>query len=89
MEAVRTLDLAFGLGPALCRAFVPAYRTVAPLPIAELDAAADAYGLLRAYDVWDFKDVYLEGNDRVRQFIRPGHYQPFAARWAALRAALV
>ncbi|MGN6810656.1 MAG: phosphotransferase [Thermomicrobiales bacterium] len=89
MEAVRTLDLAFGLVPALCRAFVTAYRTVAPLPLAELDAAADAYGLMRAYDLWVFTEVYLEGNDRVRQFISPGRYQPFAARWAALRGALV
>jgi homoserine kinase type II len=89
MEAVRTMDLAFGLVPALCRAFVTAYRVTAPLPLAELAAAADAYGLMRAYDLWVFTEVYLEGNDRVRQFIRPGHYQPFAARWAALRAALM
>jgi homoserine kinase type II len=89
LEAVRTMDLAFGLAPTLCREFVAAYRAGGLLPRSELDIAADAYGLMRAYDLWVFTAVYLEGNDRVRQFIRPGRYQPFATRWAVLRAALM
>ena len=41
------------------------------------------------YHLWSLTAVYLDGNDRVRQFIRPGRYQPFATRWAVLRDALM
>ena len=86
-EVMRTLDLVFGLAPDRCCSFLTAYRAVQPLAPDDLDRAAVAYGLMRAYDLWLYNAYYLEGNERVGRFITPGGFVPIADIWSALRPA--
>jgi homoserine kinase type II len=85
MEVVRCLALSFDLEPARCRALVDAYGELRPATVEQLDAAAAVYGYERAHDLWLFRAIYLEGNDRARVFVSPKPYVPFADRWADLR----
>ncbi|MDP9371979.1 MAG: phosphotransferase [Chloroflexota bacterium] len=87
-EVVRTLDLAFAFAPDPCRGFLAAYRTGLPLPLPDLDLAAEHYGLMRKHGLWLYEALYLEGNERVRPLIHPGGFVPIAERWARLRPAL-
>lgn len=87
-EIVRTLHLAFGFAPALCRAFLSAYRTDSPLAVSDLDRAAEVYSVMRAHDFWVYEEYYLAGNERVRQFITPATFVPLTENWARLRPAL-
>jgi homoserine kinase type II len=87
-EIIRTLDLVFAFAPEPCRTFLAAYRTIQPLALADLDCAASAYGLMRAYDLWLYTAYYLEGNDRVGRLITPGTFVPISDNWASLRSAL-
>jgi len=87
-EVVRTLHYAFKLERTTCRTFLDAYQRILPLPPAELELAAAAYGWKRAHDLWHYQAVYLEGNQRVRAFFDPGPYIPFAQQWAKLQMAL-
>jgi homoserine kinase type II len=84
-EVVRTLHLAFGFDPLLARPFLAGYRAVQPLPWAELDQAARAYGLMRAHDLWLYQWIYDRGDDRPRRFLSDAGYTPVAPQWAALR----
>src|SRR5688572_17141714 len=63
-------------------------RSYLPLDPDELDRAASVYGLMRAHDLWVYEAYYLEGNHRVRQFIRPGSFVPFAEKWDPVASAL-
>lgn len=85
-ETVRTLDLALGLGSALCTAFLEGYRSVRDLTTDDLDTAAHNYGFGQLHGLWLYDMVYLRHDDRCRRFIRPGGFLPFADRWARLRA---
>ena len=87
-EVVRTLHLAFHLCPETCRAFLSAYRAELPLEPGDLEIAAAAYSLMRAHNPWVYNAYYLEGNDRVRGYIQPGSFVPFAEEWAAVSDAL-
>lgn len=87
-EVVRALHYACQLEKAACRAFLDAYRRVFPLPTSDLEIAAAAYGWMRAHDTWQYKALYLNGNQRIRAFIEPGPFIPFAQKWAMLRDAL-
>lgn len=87
-EVVRTLHYTFKLEGTACRAFLDAYRRVLPLPSADLEIAAASYGWKREHDMWQYKELYLENNQRVRAFFEPGPFIPFAQRWATLRAFL-
>ncbi|WP_201363337.1 phosphotransferase [Dictyobacter formicarum] len=87
-EVVRTLHYVCKLDGPLCRIFLTAYRDVLPLPPEELDLAAAVYGWMRGHDLWHYEAIYLEGNQRVRAFLQPGPYIPFAQKWATLRAYL-
>ncbi|GHO51396.1 phosphotransferase enzyme family protein [Ktedonospora formicarum] len=84
-EVVRTLHYVYKLEGNACNAFLDAYRCIFPLTSTELEVAASAYGWMRAHDLWHYKAIYLEGNQRVRAFLQPGPFLPFAQRWAALR----
>jgi homoserine kinase type II len=87
-EVMRTLDLVCQFTGPLSRAFLQGYRSHAALSLAALDQAAAAYGLMRAHDVWPYEAVYVEGNDRVRQFLKPGGFVPLIERWGAVRPEL-
>lgn len=87
-EVVRTLHYVCKLDRVACRTFLEAYRGVLPLTSAELEQAALAYGWMRAHDLWQYQAIYLEGNQRVRAFLQPGPFVPFAEQWAALQDVL-
>jgi Ser/Thr protein kinase RdoA (MazF antagonist) len=87
-EILRALDYSLLLAPELCAAFVDGYRSVSPLAIDDLDLAADIRTLDGVYSTWLPEEIYLRGNDRVRQFVRPGPFVPFNRRWHDLRRVL-
>ncbi len=87
-EIARAFHLALDFSPALCRAFLDAYRARLPLQSDDLDAAATYYAVFRAHDLWVYDAVYLERDDRVRTFIYPGGFVPLIDRWDTLKAAL-
>lgn len=83
-EIIRTLDLSFGLRPDLCAALLAGYRTLRAVAPSELDQAADNYSHDQLHGHWVFDELYRRGNERVRGFLEPGPYVPFADRWAEL-----
>ncbi len=87
-EIARTFHLALDFSPALCRAFLEAYRARLPLRSDDLDRAAAYYAIFRAHDLWVYDAVYLEHDDRVRAFIYPGPFVPLIGRWDTLKGAL-
>lgn len=84
-EVVRALHLMLHFEPIQSVAFLNAYRETNALSIESLDVAVHCYGLSKAYDLWLFEEIYEGGNDRVRQFIRPGEFVPVAEDWARVR----
>ncbi len=84
-EVLRALHLMLDLSPGSCRVFLTAYRDFCPLPEAELQEAAEGYGVLADQNLWVYEALYLEGNERVRPFLTPGAFVPFAARWHEMR----
>jgi Ser/Thr protein kinase RdoA (MazF antagonist) len=87
-EIARTLDLVCAFEVESSRAFLIGYRAHAPLEPAELDLAATCYGLMRAHDLWQYRAIYLEDNQRIRQFVSHGEFVPLVDRWAALKELL-
>lgn len=87
-EVARTMDLMLRFDVSLCRTFLAAYRQQASLDMLALDTAMHCYGLLRAYELWLFEEIYEAGNDRPRQFLYPGPFRPLEDRWAELRGQL-
>jgi homoserine kinase type II len=92
-EVVRALHLTCKFAVEPSRAFVEAYRAAAPLDLAELDLVARSYGLMRAHDLWLYRAIYLDGNDRLRQFVSsaddaPDVYVPIMDRWETVRRSL-
>ena len=87
-EIMRVLDFVYGFAPNLCSIFLDAYRAGQPLTIGELDRGAAAYGRIQTHNLWVYEAYYLEGNQRVGQFIQPGGFVPPAERWAQLRPYL-
>ena len=92
-EIVRALHLSCKFAVEPCRAFLAAYREQLPLDPDELDLVARSYGLMRAHDLWLYRAIYFDGNDRLRQFVTPntpvsGKYAPIMDRWDALRKTL-
>lgn len=83
-EVLRALHLMLNLAPSPCRVFLEAYRGLCPLSPSELQEGAACYGVLADQNLWVYEAVYLEGNDRVRPFLTPGAFVPFAARWREL-----
>jgi homoserine kinase type II len=88
LEVVRTLHYVCKLQGPLCRIFLDAYRSILPLASEDLETAAAVYGWIRAHDLWHYQAIYLEGNQRVRTFLQPGPFIPFAHQWAALQVFL-
>lgn len=84
-EVVRTLHYVCKLEGTASRTFLDAYRCVLPLTPTELEVAAATYGWMRAHDLWQYQAIYLEGNERIRAFLQPGPFLPFAQRWAELQ----
>ena len=58
------------------------------MPRPHLDIAAAAYSLMRAHDLWVYEAYYLAGNERVRGYIQPGSFVPFAEEWEAVAGVL-
>ncbi len=87
-EVIRALHLMLRFAPGPCHTFLSGYRELRPLTMDELDVAARCYGLMRAYDLWLYQEIYEAGNDRVRQFVRPGDFAPIEWEWSRLRAEL-
>jgi Ser/Thr protein kinase RdoA (MazF antagonist) len=92
-EIARALHLSCKFAVEPCRAFIAAYREQLLLDPGELDLAARSYGLMRAYDLWLYRAIYLDHNHRLRQFVTPndaasGEYAPIMDRWEAVRRAL-
>jgi homoserine kinase type II len=83
-EVVRTLHLVFKFDRDPSQLFLDAYRAVQPLAFDELDRCAHVYGLMRAHDLWLYHAYYDENNERVRQFISPGHFTPLTEIWDRL-----
>jgi Ser/Thr protein kinase RdoA (MazF antagonist) len=84
-EVIRTIHLMLHFEPTQSIAFLKAYQETNELSIEALDVAVHCYGLSRAYELWLFKEIYDHGNDRVRQFVRPGKFVPVADDWARVR----
>lgn len=84
-EVLRALHLMLDLAPEPCRAFLAAYRSLKALPAEELQEAAACYGVLADCNLWIYEALYLDGNERVRQFLAPGEFVPFAERWTKAR----
>lgn len=80
-EIIRTVALSFDLDADLCSEFMSAYRAVRPMQEERLEAAAARYSSHTAHDTWLYDTVYRQGDDRPRQFIRPGRFVPFLDRW--------
>ncbi len=80
-EVMRTLDLMLRLAPDPCRVFLSAYRNIKALPDEELREATTCYGVLADRNLWVYEAVYLDGNERVRQFLAPDGFVPFSTRW--------
>ena len=87
-EVMRTLNLMLGFQTDPSRIFLNAYRERRALTIDELDVAAHCYGLMRAYDLWLFEEIYDTGNDRARKFLKPGEFTPIECEWKRLRPQL-
>ncbi len=87
-EIIRVLDFVYGFRPEPCSLFLAAYRATQQFTLDELDRAATAYSLNQAHNLWVYEAYYLEGNERVRQFIKPGGFVPPAERWGQLRPHL-
>lgn len=87
-EVVRTLHYALRLDARTCGIFLDAYRCVLPLTLEELDVAAAAYGKMRDHDVWQYEELYIRGNQRIRAFIQAGRFVPFGEQWSQLRNVL-
>jgi Ser/Thr protein kinase RdoA (MazF antagonist) len=87
-EIARTLDLVCDFDLESCRAFLAGYRAHMPLGSAELDRAATCYGLMRAHDLWLYRAIYFEDDQRKRQFVSHGEFVPHVDRWVALKELL-
>lgn len=84
-EVIRALDIMLHFSADTSRVFLDGYRQRHALSTDELDRAARLYGLMRAYDLWLFREIYDRGNERVRQFVYPGEFVPIEEQWLALR----
>jgi Ser/Thr protein kinase RdoA (MazF antagonist) len=92
-EIVRALHLSCKFAVEPCRALIAAYREQLRLDPDELDLVARSYGLMRAHDLWLYRAIYFDDNDRLRQFVTPNgaaldEYVPIMDRWDALRRTL-
>lgn len=87
-EVVRAMDHALLLDPQLCAAFVAGYRCLRALSLDDLDHAAANWNYSRVHDHWVLEGIYLRGDDRLRIFLEPGPFVPFADRWRRLRSVL-
>jgi len=84
-EVVRAVHLSFDLALGQTDAFLSGYRSRRALTDAELDAGALRYGYGRDRCVWLFKELYLQGNERMRSLVNPRPFQPFSAFWSRFR----
>lgn len=87
-EIVRTLNFVMLFDPARGRTFVEGFLERADLDIDALDRAAWAYSVNRAHDLFLYKEIYDRGNERTRQFLRPGKFTPPYENWVPVRDAL-
>lgn len=80
-EVVRALHLMCNFAPAPSQAFIAAYRARQPLALSELEIAGAAYVANRLSDLWAYREIYLEHNDRVRKFFRSERFISPSQRW--------
>lgn len=81
-DVVRALDLMFALERDRSSAFLEAYRTIEALPYEELAEAAVCYGVLSAANLWVYETIYMQNDERAKQFILPGEFTAFEERWS-------
>lgn len=85
-ELMRAAHLSFVDRAELWAAFLQAYRAARPLDLDELDAAAEAYAYRRDRGLWVFQELYVRGNEAVRQYLPGPAFVPWIQRWRSIRA---
>jgi homoserine kinase type II len=80
-EAMRSAHYMFGTRPILAATFLRAYATSLGINAAEMNAAAQTYGVQADHWVWALEEVYLHGNARARAFIVHAPFEPFQLFW--------
>lgn len=88
-EVLRSMHLNFAFAPATSLPFLAAFQGELPLTLGELDEAARLYDIKVCHDLWLYETFYLEGNERVRPFLRAARDTPVALAWAGLRAEAI
>ena len=84
-DILRSLDLMLGLAPKPCRVFLNAYRSLSSLPEEELEEGAAWCGFLADRNLWVYEAFFLNGNERVRPFLRQESFQPFEVRFGRIK----
>lgn len=90
-EVLRTLQYSFSMQTEHTQAFLQAYHRLRPLSLAELDAAAIAYGAITDHQLWLYTAYYFEQNTRVKPLMMHNdtdNFVPFAETWRHLRTTL-
>ena len=87
-EIIRSLNFVMFFDPARGKTVVEGYLEEATLDLEVLDLAAQAYGVSRTHSLWLFEEIYEQGNERARRFLRPGPFVPVYERWEPLRDIL-
>jgi Ser/Thr protein kinase RdoA (MazF antagonist) len=83
-EIVRVLDYTCELEPAACALTLAGYRTRQVLSQEELDHMARLYGLLNGHNIWNYEELYLRENERVRRYFQKD-FVPFTTKWERLQ----
>lgn len=87
-EIIRAFDLSLQMRPELCAAMIDGYRSIRPLPLADLDRSANNWSLSMLSSQWLFEGIYFGNNDRLRTHLEPGPFVPFSDHWDRLRTHL-
>ena len=84
-EIVRTLALVFTFDVEEGAALIRGYANVWPFDLDELDLVVRAFNHIRGHSIWMYEAIYLEGNDSIREYLKPGGFTPYVEQWAPLR----
>lgn len=82
-ELVRAMDHGLGMEPLLCRAFLTGYRRLLPMPLNQLEEAADRFTHQQAHSLWLTEQILLHDNDRAARLMGNQPFVPFSQRWRA------
>ena len=87
-EIIRALNFVMFFDPERGRTFVEGYIERSDLNLDALDRAAQGYSIKRSHDLFLYEEIYERGNERSRQFLRPGGFSPPYQQWEPLRDTL-